>query len=110
VLRHRALPTSAQGLPAVLALCPPGPDGRLARGGKRPTRSPRPLQAWEPLLYRDRVLSTDFIARGATLSRDSMAGPRGMMDGMAAAGLACTKTSDEGRPPACGRRSEKLVR
>jgi hypothetical protein len=46
-----ALSTSAAALPAVLALCPP--DVRVAAWvrGERPTRSYRPLNAWEPVLY-----------------------------------------------------------
>ena len=64
MLRHRALPTSAQGLPAVFALCPPGVRMAAWHRGKRPTRSRWPLHAWEPLLYRDRVLSADFIRAG----------------------------------------------
>jgi hypothetical protein len=47
-----ALSTSAEALPAVLALCPP--DVRVAawHRGERPTRSAWPLRAWEPVIYR----------------------------------------------------------
>jgi hypothetical protein len=46
-----ALSTSAEALPAPLALCSPG--GRVAawHRGERPTRSPWPLHAWEPAIY-----------------------------------------------------------
>lgn len=46
-----ALSTSAEALPAVLALCPP--EARVAAWvrGERPTVSYRPLSAWEPVIY-----------------------------------------------------------
>lgn len=47
-----ALSTSAAALPAVLALCPP--DVRVAAWvrGERPAAHLRPLNAWEPVVYR----------------------------------------------------------
>ena len=46
-----ALSTSAEALPAVLALCPPGVRVAAWHRGVRPTRSRWPLHAWEPVLY-----------------------------------------------------------
>ena len=46
-----ALSTSAASLPAVLALCPPGVAVAAWMRGERPTRSYRPLAAWEPVIY-----------------------------------------------------------
>jgi hypothetical protein len=46
-----ALSTSAQALPAVLALCPPGVRVAAWHRGERPTRSRWPLHAWEPVIY-----------------------------------------------------------
>jgi hypothetical protein len=46
-----ALSTSPEALPAVLALCPAGVRITAWHRGERPTRSRRPLHAWEPLLY-----------------------------------------------------------
>jgi hypothetical protein len=46
-----ALSTSAEALPAVLALCPPGVRVAAWHRGARPTRSRWPLHAWEPVIY-----------------------------------------------------------
>jgi len=46
-----ALSTSAEALPAVLALCPPGVRVAAWHRGERPTRSRWPLHAWEPVIY-----------------------------------------------------------
>ncbi len=46
-----ALSTSAEALPAVLALCPSGVRVAAWHRGERPTRSRWPLHAWEPVLY-----------------------------------------------------------
>ncbi len=46
-----ALPTSAEALPVVLALCPPGVRIAAWHRGERPTRSRWPLHAWEPIIY-----------------------------------------------------------
>ena len=43
--------TSAEALPAVLALCPPGVRVAAWHRGERPTRSLWPLRAWEPVIY-----------------------------------------------------------
>jgi hypothetical protein len=45
------LSPSAEALPAVLALCPPGVRVAAWHRGERPTRSRWPLHAWEPVLY-----------------------------------------------------------
>ena len=47
-----ALSTSAEALPAVLALSPPGVRVAAWHRGERPTRSRWPLHAWEPVIYR----------------------------------------------------------
>jgi hypothetical protein len=47
----RALSTSAEALPEVLALCPPGARVAAWHRGERPTRSRWPLHAWEPVIY-----------------------------------------------------------
>lgn len=55
-----ALSTSAEALPHVLAMCPVGIRVCAWRRQHRPTRSRRPLSAWEPLLvYGGRELATD---------------------------------------------------
>ncbi len=46
-----ALSTSAEALPVVLALCPPGVRVAAWHRGERPTRSRWPLRAWEPVIY-----------------------------------------------------------
>jgi hypothetical protein len=46
-----ALSTSADALPVVLALCPPGVRVAAWHRGGRPTRSRWPLHAWEPVIY-----------------------------------------------------------
>ena len=46
-----ALSTSAEALPAVLALCPPGIRVAAWHRGERPTASNWPLHAWEPVIY-----------------------------------------------------------
>ena len=46
-----ALSTSAEALPAVLALCPPGVRVAAWHRGERPTRSRWPLHGWEPVIY-----------------------------------------------------------
>jgi hypothetical protein len=46
-----ALSTSAEALPAVLALCQPGARVAAWHRGERPTHSWRPLHAWEPVIY-----------------------------------------------------------
>jgi hypothetical protein len=46
-----ALSTSAQALPAVLALCPPRVRVAAWHRGERPARSRWPLHAWEPVIY-----------------------------------------------------------
>ena len=46
-----ALSTSAEALPSVLALCPPGVRVAAWHRGERPTRSRWPLHAWEPVIY-----------------------------------------------------------
>ena len=46
-----ALSTSAEALPQVLALCPPGVRVAAWHRGERPTRSRWPLHAWEPVIY-----------------------------------------------------------
>lgn len=55
-----ALSTSAEALPDVLASCPPGVRIAAWVRGERPTRSWRPLSAWEAVIYyggRPRLLS-----------------------------------------------------
>jgi hypothetical protein len=55
-----ALSTSAAALPVVLPMCPVGIRVCAWRRQVRPTRSRRPLSAWEPLLvYGGRELATD---------------------------------------------------
>ena len=55
-----ALSTSAEALPAVLALCPPGVRVAAWHRGERPTVSSWPLHAWEPVIYHGgRQLSRD---------------------------------------------------
>ena len=66
-----ALSTSAEALPAVLALCPPGVRVAAWHRGERPTRSRWPLHAWEPVIYHGgRQLSgtrrADSIVHGVT--------------------------------------------
>ena len=46
-----ALSTSAEALPVVLALCPPGVRVAAWHRGERPTASRWPLHAWEPVIY-----------------------------------------------------------
>ena len=46
-----ALSTSAEALPAVLALCPAGVRVAAWHRGERPIRSRWPLYAWEPVIY-----------------------------------------------------------
>lgn len=48
-----ALSTSAAALPTILRLpsCPPGVRVAAWVRGERPTRSARPLNAWEPVVY-----------------------------------------------------------
>jgi hypothetical protein len=46
-----ALSTSAEALPAVLALCPPGARVAAWHRGERPAASWEPLSAWEPVIY-----------------------------------------------------------
>jgi hypothetical protein len=46
-----ALSTSAEALPAVLASCPDRVRVAAWFRGERPTRSYRPLTAWEPVVY-----------------------------------------------------------
>jgi len=46
-----ALSTSAEALPVVLGLCPAGVRVAAWHRGERPTRSARPLNAWEPVIY-----------------------------------------------------------
>lgn len=46
-----ALSTSAEALPAVLALCPPGVRVAAWHRGPRLTASRHPLHAWEPVIY-----------------------------------------------------------
>jgi hypothetical protein len=46
-----ALSTSAQALPAVLALCTPGVRVAAWHRGGLPSRSRWPLHAWEPVIY-----------------------------------------------------------
>jgi hypothetical protein len=46
-----ALSTSAAALPDVLRLCPPGVRVAAWFRGERPTRSRRPLNGWEPVIY-----------------------------------------------------------
>ena len=46
-----ALSTSAEALPAVLALCPPGARVAAWHRGERPTRGRWPLHAWKPVIY-----------------------------------------------------------
>jgi hypothetical protein len=45
-----ALSTSAEALPVVLALCPPGVRVAAWHRGERPVRSRWPLHAWEPVI------------------------------------------------------------
>jgi hypothetical protein len=45
------LSTSAEALPVVLALFPPGVRVATWHRGERPARSRWPLQAWEPVTY-----------------------------------------------------------
>ena len=55
-----ALSTSAEALPEVLALCPPGVRVAAWHRGERPTASRWPLHAWEPVIYTGgRQLSRD---------------------------------------------------
>jgi hypothetical protein len=70
-----ALSTSAEALPQVLALCPPGVRIAAWHRGPRVHRAAWPLNAWEPVIYRggrqlpeDRV-RTDSIVCGAIPAR-----------------------------------------
>lgn len=55
-----ALSTSAEALPWVVRMCPVGISVAAWRRQVRPTRSRRPLSAWEPLIvYGGRELPTD---------------------------------------------------
>ena len=55
-----ALSTSAEALQEVLALCPAGVRVCAWQRAVRPTRSKRPISAWEPLIvYRGRELPLD---------------------------------------------------
>lgn len=47
-----ALSTSADALPDMLALCPPGVRVAAWFRGERPTPHVRPLNAWEPVIYK----------------------------------------------------------
>jgi hypothetical protein len=78
-----ALSTSADALPQVLALCPPGVRVAAWHRGERPTASRWPLHAWEPVIY----------AGGRQLSRDAGAARR--VDSIVARGPA----RRTGRPP-----------
>ena len=73
-----ALSTSAEALPAVLALCPPGVRVAAWHRGERPTRSRWPLHAWEPVLY----YGGRQLVTGAAAGR--FAGVRGGAAGYAA--------------------------
>lgn len=46
-----ALSTSAEALPLVLALCPPGSRVAAWHRGERTARSRYPLHGWEPVIY-----------------------------------------------------------
>jgi hypothetical protein len=67
-----ALSTSAEALPDILALCPPGVRVAAWHRGGRPTSSRWPLHAWEPVLYRGgrqlitSTRRTDSIVCGVT--------------------------------------------
>ena len=66
-----ALSTSAEALPAVLALCPAGARVAAWHRGERPTRSRWPLHAWEPVLYYGgRQLVTGARGHGLYLGLD----------------------------------------
>jgi hypothetical protein len=59
-----ALSTSAAALPAVLASCDAGVRVAAWFRGERPTRSWRPLNAWEPVVYRGgRAVASPVDAR-----------------------------------------------
>ena len=47
-----ALSTSAEALQDVLGLCPPGTRVAAWHRGERPTPAYRPLNGWEPVIYR----------------------------------------------------------
>jgi hypothetical protein len=67
-----ALSTSADALPAVLALCPVGVRVAAWHRGERPTVSGRPLHAWEPVIY----------AGGRPVSVDPSRGPARRVDSL----------------------------
>ena len=46
-----ALSTSAEALPGMLALCPPGVRVAAWHRGERPTASRWPLHTWDPVIY-----------------------------------------------------------
>jgi len=104
-----ALSTSAQALPQVLALCPPGVRIAACHRGAWPTRSRWPLHAWEPVIYRGGrqrdtgARSADSIVCGAgpldTLPGRVIGGPRGRARGGVPVDL-----------PAPGRRSRRHPR
>lgn len=57
-----ALSTSAESLPAVLALCPPGVRVAAWHRGARPNRrAMRPLSAWEPVIYFGGRVAQDLV-------------------------------------------------
>ena len=65
-----ALSTSAAALQQVLALCPPGVRVCSWQRAVRPTKSKRPISAWEPLIASGgRELATD----GPQVVRDALA-------------------------------------
>ena len=58
-----AVSTSAEALQEILALCPAGVRVCAWQRAVRPTRSRRPISAWEPLIvYRGRELPLDRAA------------------------------------------------
>ena len=74
-----ALSTSAEALPEVLALCPPGTRVAAWRKGERVTRSRYPLSAWEPVIYyggRDPVRSAERGPRSRIGGAPTMERPR----------------------------------
>lgn len=88
-----ALSTSAAALVSVLSLCPAGVRVAAWHRGERPTRSVRPLNAWEPVIY--------FGGRGVLQDRGDASRPAG--DDAYAPG------QDDASSPARARRVDSLV-
>lgn len=91
-----ALSTSAEALPAVLALCPAGVRVAAWFRGERPTRSARPQNAWEPVIYAGgrAVVAQDLGTRSSQLE-DASRTPGRRVDALVA--VARPRTTDPAR-------------